>query len=97
MPIIGMLIGGLDFSHLSINVLDSKIMYGAFIQNIIDFLIVAFCIFIFIKLINGITSKIKKEEEEEKEEEEKEEEEAKKSEEVELLEEIRDLLKKQNK
>ena len=92
MPIIGMLIGGLDFSHLSINVLDAKIMYGSFIQNIIDFLIVAFCIFIFIKLINGITSKIKKEEEEEKEEEE-----AKKSEEVALLEEIRDLLKKQKK
>ena len=89
MPIIGILIGGLDFSNLSIKVLDAKVMYGAFIQNIIDFLIVAFCIFIFVKVINSATEKLKKEKEEEAEEEE-----AKKSEEVALLEEIRDLLKK---
>ncbi|MBR3134046.1 MAG: large-conductance mechanosensitive channel protein MscL [Clostridia bacterium] len=89
MPIIGILIGGLDFSNLSIDVLDAKVMYGAFIQNIIDFLIVAFCIFIFVKVINSATEKLKKEKEEEEAEEE-----AKKSEEVALLEEIRDLLKK---
>lgn len=90
MPIIGVLIGGLDFSNLNINVLDAKIMYGAFIQNIIDFLIVAFCIFIFVKTVNGITEKVKKEKEEETEE-------PKKSDEVVLLEEIRDLLKNNNK
>lgn len=89
MPLIGILIGGLDFSNLSIDVLDAKVMYGSFIQNIIDFLIVAFCIFIFVKAINRVTEKLKKE----KEEEEAAEEEAKKSEEVALLEEIRDLLK----
>lgn len=89
MPLIGILIGGLDFSNLSIDVLDAKVMYGSFIQNVIDFLIVAFCIFIFVKSINRVTEKLKKEKEEEAAEEE-----AKKSEEVALLEEIRDLLKK---
>jgi len=87
MPIIGMIIGGLDFSKLSINVLDAKVMYGSFIQNVIDFLIVAFCIFIFVKIVNGFTNKLKKQKEEEAKEE------PKKSEEVVLLEEIRDLLK----
>ena len=70
---------------LSINFLDAKIMYGSFIQQIIDFLIVAFCIFIFVKAITRFTRK-------EKEKEEKVEE-VKKSEEILLLEEIRDLLK----
>lgn len=86
MPIIGMIIGGLDFSRLSIDVLEAKVMYGSFIQQIVNFLIVAFCIFMFVKLINKITKKGKKEEAEEVEEA--------KSEEVMLLEEIRDLLKK---
>ena len=84
MPIIGILIGGIDFTGLSVEVADAKILYGSFIQNIIDFLIVAFCIFVFIKIIGKFTKK-------------KEEvvEEAKKTDEVLLLEEIRDLLKKQ--
>lgn len=90
MPLIGIVIGGLDFSQLSIDVLEAKVMYGAFIQNVIDFLIVAFCIFIFVKGVNGVTEKMKRE----KEEEEKAEEEDKKSAELEVLEEIRDLLKK---
>jgi large conductance mechanosensitive channel len=81
MPIIGICLGGLDFSNLSINVGSANIAYGMFIQNIVDFLIIAFCIFIFVKVINKITRK-----EETKEEESK-------SDEVLLLEEIRDLLK----
>ena len=85
MPIIGIIIGGIDFSHLSIDFLDAKIMYGSFIQQIIDFLIVAFCIFMFVKVVTRFTRK--EEEKEEKAEE------VKKSEEVLLLEEIRDLLK----
>ena len=85
MPLIGILIGGIDFSNLSIDIVDAKVMYGAFIQQIIDFLIIAFCIFMFVKVINRFT---KKEEEAEEVAEE-----AKKSEEVALLEEIRDLLK----
>ena len=86
MPIIGILIGGIDFSNLSINVADAKIMYGSFIQQIIDFLIIAFCIFIFVKIITKITHKKEEVKEETKEE-------VKKSDEVILLEEIRDLLK----
>lgn len=92
MPIIGIIIGGIDFSNLSIDFLDAKIMYGSFIQQIIDFLIVALCIFIFVKAINKITRKDKKEEAKEEKVEE-----PKKSDEVILLEEIRDLLKENKK
>lgn len=84
-PLIGVIIGGQDFASLSLKIGDATIAYGAFIQNIIDFLIIAFCIFIFVKFINKIF--IKKKEEVKKEP-------PKKSEEVLLLEEIRDLLKK---
>ena len=84
MPIIGIIIGGLDFSNLTIQIKDATIKYGIFIQNIIDFLIVAFCIFIFIKLIN----KVSKKEEEKKEKV--------VSEEAKILKEIRDILKEKN-
>ena len=91
-PIIGILIGGKDLSNLALKIGDANIAYGAFIQNIIDFLIIAFCIFIFIKFINRIFLKSKEEKKEEKKDEP-----PKKSDEVILLEEIRDLLKKQKK
>ena len=81
MPLIGICLGGLDFKGLSITLGNASIKYGIFIQNVIDFLIIAFCIFIFIKIINKITHK-------------KEEAKKTKSDEVLLLEEIRDLLKK---
>ena len=90
MPIIGMIIGGVDFTSLSIKIGEASINYGNFIQNVIDFIIVALCIFTMIKAINGLTAKIKGEEEEAKEE--KEEEPAGPTQE-ELLAEIRDLLK----
>ena len=86
MPIIGIIIGGIDFTNLSITVADAKIMYGSFIQQVIDFLIISLCIFIFIKFISKFTKKEEKKEEVIVE--------VKKSEEVKLLEEIRDLLKK---
>ncbi len=57
MPIIGVLTGGLDFSALSIMVGDAKVNYGMFIQNVIDFLIIAFCIFLMIKGMNKLTKK----------------------------------------
>lgn len=81
-PLIGLIVGGVDFSSLSITFRDTKIMYGAFIQSVIDFLIVAFCLFIVVKAVNKVTHK-------------KEEKPAKpvKSEELKTLEEIRDLLK----
>lgn len=57
MPIIGVLTGGMDFSALSIMVGDAKVNYGMFIQNVIDFLIIAFCIFLMIKGMNKLTKK----------------------------------------
>ena len=93
MPVIGMIIGGIDFTGLSIKIGEAEVKYGNFIQNVIDFLIVAFCIFIIVKLVNRVSEKA---EALRKKEEAKEEavEEAKKTDEVVLLEEIRDLLKK---
>lgn len=92
MPLVGLIIGGVDFSSLSVTVKGASIKYGLFIQNVVDFLIVALCIFIFIKAINSldkkVKSKIKKEEEKKKEET------TKPTKEEELLTEIRDLLKK---
>ena len=88
MPIIGIIIGGIDFSGLSLKIGSATVNYGMFIQNVIDFLIVAICIFLFIKIIEKLTKK--KEIKEEKVEE------AKKDEQIVLLEEIRDLLKEIN-
>lgn len=57
MPIIGIVIGGIDFSNLSITYKDANIAYGLFLQNVIDFLIIAFCIFLLVKFLNKITRK----------------------------------------
>lgn len=85
MPVIGMLIGGLDFKALSITIGEAKIMYGNFIQNVIDFTIIAFCIFLLIKGINTLSRK--------KAEPAAPEAPAEPSSEEKLLAEIRDLLK----
>ena len=82
MPLIGILLGGLDFSELSITVQNAHIKYGLFIQTIVDFLIISFSIFVVIKIFE----KFKKQEEPVVEE-------ASRSDEAILLEEIRDLLK----
>ena len=63
MPAIGVILGGINFTSLTLKFRDSTIYYGNFIQNIIDFLIVAFCIFMFVKVINALTRKAKKKEE----------------------------------
>ncbi|MCR1951996.1 large-conductance mechanosensitive channel protein MscL [Clostridium sp. DSM 100503] len=94
MPPIGVLTGGVNFSDLSYvlkpaieGVSDAVTLnYGLFIQNIVDFLIIALSIFIFIKIVNKLNGK--KEEEAKKEEEKK-----KLTVEQELLTEIRNLLK----
>ena len=52
MPIIGVVLGGVDFSSLSITVGDAQIMYGNFIQAIINFLIIAFVVFLMVRAIN---------------------------------------------
>ncbi|MBQ3634224.1 MAG: large-conductance mechanosensitive channel protein MscL [Bacteroidales bacterium] len=73
MPPIGWLIGGVNFTNLKVvlpaNPLapegtePATIAYGSFIQNVIDFLIVALCVFFLVKGINVLTRKKKKEEE----------------------------------
>ncbi len=89
MPIFGIIIGGHDFSNLTIRFKDATINYGSFIQNVLDFLLMAFCIFICIKFINVIKDNLDKNKSKESIE-------VKKSNEELLLEEIRDLLKNCN-
>lgn len=91
MPIIGVITGGVNFTDLKLTLKDAvdgapavTINYGSFIQTTIDFLIIAFCIFIAIKAIN----KLKRSEPEPVQEP------VKIPEDIALLTEIRDLLKK---
>lgn len=92
-PTIGIILGGLDFSEISLTVKESTINIGLFINNVIDFFIIAICVFILVKFINKLTKK------KEKVKEVKEEvaPEPKKSNEEILLEEILKELKKNNK
>ncbi|WP_195258172.1 large conductance mechanosensitive channel protein MscL [Bacillus paralicheniformis] len=85
MPLLGLLLGGLDFSTLSFTFVDADIKYGLFIQSIVNFFIISFSIFLFIRYI----SKLKKKDAEE--------EKAAPDPQEELLKEIRDLLKEQTK
>lgn len=85
MPLLGVITGGIDFSGLSFNVEDATVKYGMFLQNILDFIIIAFCIFLMIKGMNTLAKRWK--------EEPKSEESAKPNNEEVLLTEIRDLLK----
>ena len=97
MPLISVVTGNIDFSNLQyvhsyVNAAGAKaeivVKYGAFMNTIIDFLIIAFCIFMMIKLMNTAKKKFEKEEQDAKEAEE-----VKVDENIELLKEIRDLLK----
>ena len=101
-PLIGKLFGGVDLSVAKVvltaadeeaGIAEVAIRYGAMIQAILNFLIVALCVFAVVRFINRLKDKMKKEEEEAAEEE-KEEEPAEPSEEVLLLREIRDSLQK---
>lgn len=84
MPLLGLLMGGINFTKLSFTLGDATLKYGLFLQSIIDFFIISFSIFLFVKLINHFKSK----------EEEVIEKKINRTEE--LLEEIRDLLKEEN-
>ena len=53
MPLIGLVIGGIDFTGLAFIVGNAKVTYGNFIQNIVDFLIIAIVIFL---MVRGISS-----------------------------------------
>jgi large conductance mechanosensitive channel len=78
MPLVGIVVGGVDYENLYIQVGGARIMYGKFIQNVVDFVIIALVIFFMVRLINHFRRK----------------EEAKAPPRQEqLLEEIRDLLK----
>lgn len=102
-PLLSLLIGKMNFSEMkwvfseavlnpdgSVKVAENALLYGAFIQSVIDFFIIAFCIFIFLRVVTKAKSKLEK-----KPAEEAAPEEAKPTTE-ELLCEIRDLLKEKS-
>ena len=57
MPLVGLLLGGIDFTGLSFTVGDAVVTWGNFVQAIVDFLIVAFVIFMIIKAANATKKK----------------------------------------
>ena len=81
MPAIGLVMGGLNFSELSVKLGSATLKYGKFLQTCLDFVIIAWAIFLMIKLIN----RVKRQEEKSP---------AAPPRQEQLLEEIRDLLKK---
>ena len=107
MPLVGLLLGGVNFSSLSIRINNffggsdaAVIHYGAFLQAVVNFLIIAFSLFVVMKAMNkmkdhakAVAGKVKKEEATEEKAEEKKEEDLEK-EQIKLLKEIRDSLKK---
>lgn len=82
-PLIGLLIGGINVSDLSFTFGKAAVKYGAFFQTVIDFIIISFSIFLFVKLFNKVYTQDKKVEEVP----------PSLTKEEELLTEIRDLLK----
>lgn len=90
MPFIGIALGGINFSNITLTVRNAEIRFGSLIQSIIDFLIIAVCIFIIVKAINKLLPKKNAKAKEEIKEAVK-----VKDENTVLLEEIRDLLKEQ--
>ena len=56
MPIVGAVMGGVDFSGLAVTVGSAQIGYGAFIQAVIDFLLIALVVFWIVKAYNKATS-----------------------------------------
>lgn len=105
MPPLGLVVGGVNFSHLKLTlksaipqkleqgrvvqeaVAEVSLNYGIFLQNVLDFIIIAFAMFLAVKAINTVKAKIA-------EEEQKEAERSEPSEEVQLLQQIRDALLK---
>lgn len=55
MPVIGLLLGRVDLTSKSLSLGgDATLAYGKFLQNMIEFLIIAFCVFLIVKLINKL-------------------------------------------
>lgn len=88
-PLIGVILGGVDFTSLSVTVGEAVITYGNFIQAIINFLIIAWVVFMIVRSANRLQKRLQKAKEEEK----KEAPPPEPSAEEKLLTEIRDLLK----
>ena len=86
-PLLGLVLGQVDFTSLSLSVGDASVMYGNFIQAVITFLITAFTLFLMLKACNRFTRKKEEQTAEQKEP-------APKPEDIQLLTEIRDLLQK---
>lgn len=75
MPLLGMLVGGIDFTSLELELSPAEVaadgsvvkeavalQYGVFIQNTFDFIIIAFCIFLFVRLVVKLSQRKKAEE-----------------------------------
>ncbi len=88
MPIIGIIIGGVDFTSLSITIGEAQILYGSFIQAVINFVLIALVVFLLVKGINETQRRLSGPKKEEKAAP------PPPSAEEKLLIEIRDLLKK---
>ena len=56
MPLLGTLLGGLDFTGLAVQIGQAKIQYGKFIQTCLDFIIIAWAIFLAVKVINRLSA-----------------------------------------
>lgn len=84
MPLVGIVLGGVDVSNLVVEVGNATVNYGIFLQRVVDFIIIAFVIFLALKAVNNLQRKEEKKQEENPKEP---------SEEVKLLTEIRDQLK----
>ena len=54
MPLIGLILGGVNFSELAITVGAAEVKWGAFVQSIIDFVIIAFVIFLLVRSMNRL-------------------------------------------
>jgi large conductance mechanosensitive channel len=87
-PLIGLFMGGVNFSGFSYTIGDVTMTYGVFIQSVVDFVIVAFVIFVVVKAINRAKQAVEGEKEASVAKP------AEPSEEVKLLREIRDSLKR---
>lgn len=88
MPLFGVALGGINFKDKSIAVGDSTVAYGIFIQSILEFVIIAFAVFLFIKIIRTLKERMARGDEIVAEKV------VLPSEEVQLLREIRDSLRK---
>lgn len=83
MPLVGLLLGGINFTELQLTIGRASIKYGSFLQTVVDFFIVSFSIFLFVRLLERLKGEKPSVEAEA----------PKQTREEQLLEEIRDLLK----